>query len=87
MSISLTQQVEAYRKFAPRAVILCQKSWERDAHHIIRLGEERLTGVGFEDYGDKSWWLTLNELNQNQREEQSDELVYQVIKLFRGHLR
>lgn len=46
---------------------------------VLAEAEARMLGLGFDQYGDASFQLTPEELEQGKKEEGADMLVYQVI--------
>jgi hypothetical protein len=51
---------------------------------IIADGEERAFSIGFEQYGDKTWHLSFEQLVKEQRAEIADGVYYGVVLIARG---
>lgn len=74
---ALDDQVDAYRRYAPRAfdALLARCTTERD--HFIALGERRLID-GYSRYGSRLFALGLDDWLRDQAEELADGIVYGV---------
>lgn len=50
--------------------------------HLRALAHERMFGIGYDTYGDQTFWLTLEQIRKGQLEELSDAIVYGVAECF-----
>ena len=80
------RQQAAYAKYARVEFEKMMKFLEGNKEIIITGAYDRMFGIGFDQYGDKSFQLTSEELDKGALEEIEDTLVYRVIKRAKGYL-
>lgn len=73
------RQQDAFRRhsrIAYREIVQWMVDHEAE---VIAEAEARMFGLGFDQYGDASFQLTHEQLQQGKKEEVADALVYQII--------
>ncbi len=78
------KQAAAHDKHAERAFERLLQYMTENRPAIIQESKERLTGLGFDQYQDQSFGLTLEQLETGAMQELCDGVNYFVIALARG---
>ena len=77
--VPLEHQIAVNRKYAPWAISNLMKRLVDAADEIAELSTERLSSIGFEQYGDEMFWLPADTLRMDADEELADGVNRYVV--------
>lgn len=80
----LERQAEMYQRHSRKAYKRAIRYMKDHEEQIIAAGEERMLGLGFEQYGDAAFHKTHAEIQDDKLGEASDLVVYIVTEIARG---
>lgn len=78
------RQEEMYRRHARKAHRRAIRFMKDHEEEIIAAGEERMLGIGFQQYGDAAFRKSYREVQVDKRDEAADLVVYIVTEIARG---
>ncbi len=79
--LPLDVQRELLHRYADRAVDRLLERFDNDRDHLADLADQRMTGLGAAEYGDRTWKLPPEQKRAEGNAELADAIVYEVTEL------